>query len=403
MSNIKLAIVGATGAVGREFLRILAEQEFPAENLFLVASSKSAGKSIKYFEKIIEIEDLQLFDFSKASVAFFSAGSSVAESYASKAIEKGCTVIDNSSFFRNRDDIELIVPEVNGSRLEDLSLPSIIANPNCSTAQMVVSLKPFHDLFKIKRVDVATYQSVSGTGQSATEELKEQSRKILDGEQHSNNVYPVQIAFNALPLAGDILENDYSEEEMKLTIETKKIFSSDIEVSATCVRVPVQRGHGEVIHLETEKEINLEEVKDSINNQNGLILCDSDEDYFPTPVTHAENSNEVFIGRLRKDLWKDNRANFWIVSDNLRKGAAWNSYQILSSLIKNKSHELLNDEYAEVGDPIDARLNLAVSYIEMGKAYDAKAIIYEVFDLSPNFEQKNKADTLLQRINDQGS
>ena len=152
-----------------------------------------------------------------------------------------------------------------------------------------------------------------------------------------------------------------------------------------------------------EKEINLEEVKDSINNQNGLILCDSDEDFFPTPVTHAEKSNEVFIGRLRKDLWKDNRANFWIVSDNLRKGAAWNSYQILSSLIKNKSHELLNDEYAEVGDPIDARLNLAVSYIEMGKAYDAKAIIYEVFDLSPNFEQKNKADSLLQKINDQGS
>ena len=213
----------------------------------------------------------------------------------------------------------------------------------------------------------------------------------------------MQIAFNTLPLAGDILENNYSEEEMKLTTETKKIFSDDIEVSATCVRVPVQRGHGEVIHLETEKEINLEEVKDSINNQNGLILCDSDEDFFPTPVTHAEKSNEVFIGRLRKDLWKDNRANFWIVSDNLRKGAAWNSYQILSSLIKNKSHELLNDEYAEVGDPIDARLNLAVSYIEMGKAYDAKAIIYEVFDLSPNFEQKNKADTLLQKINDQGS
>ena len=167
MSNIKLAIVGATGAVGREFLRILAEQQFPAENLFLVASSKSAGKAIKYFEKIIEIEDLQLFDFSKASVAFFSAGSSVAESHASQAIEKGCTVIDNSSFFRNRDDLELIVPEVNGSRLEDLNLPAIIANPNCSTAQMVVALKPFHDLFKIKRVDVATYQSVSGTGQGS--------------------------------------------------------------------------------------------------------------------------------------------------------------------------------------------------------------------------------------------
>ena len=262
MSNIKLAIVGATGAVGREFLRILAEQQFPAENLFLVASSKSAGKAIKYFEKIIEIEDLQLFDFSKASVAFFSAGSSVAESHASQAIEKGCTVIDNSSFFRNRDDLELIVPEVNGSRLEDLNLPAIIANPNCSTAQMVVALKPFHDLFNIKRVDVATYQSVSGTGQSASDELKEQSRKILDGEEHSNNVYPVQIAFNALPLAGDILENNYSEEEMKLTTETKKIFSDDIEVSATCVRVPVQRGHGEVIHLETEKEINIEEVKE---------------------------------------------------------------------------------------------------------------------------------------------
>lgn len=332
MFKKRLAIVGATGAVGRVFLELLEEKYPGPKDLFLLASKRSAGKKIKCGFQDFVIEDLDNFDFSQADIAFFSAGSEIAEKYAPLAVSKGCSVIDNSSRFRGDDDKALIVPEVNAHVLKDIEFPAIIANPNCSTAQLLVALKPVHDLFIIKRVDVATYQSVSGSGKIGIDELTMQTKDFLDKNKVSVNVYDAQIAFNVIP-AGDRLDNNYTNEEMKMTWETNKILDQDIQLTATCTRVPVYFGHSEAVHIETKKVIDLDKLINAMKLQSGLDVYPSDDLSAPNAVDQAEGKNPVSIGRIRKDLWSDYRINFWVVADNLRKGAALNSLQILDELI----------------------------------------------------------------------
>ena len=332
MLNKKLAIVGASGAVGRVFLELLDEMYPGDKDLFLVASSRSAGNSISCGKQEFIIEDIENFDFSKVDIAFFSAGAETAKKYAPIAVSQGCTVIDNSSQFRTDDEKLLIVPEVNAQDLENFKYPGIISNPNCSTAQLVVALKPINDLFQIERVDVASYQSVSGTGKEGIDELIEQTKNFLDNKEISPKVYGAQIAFNVIP-AGDILKNNYTNEEMKMSFETNKILSKDIKLSASCVRVPVLYGHSLAVHVETKKEIELDLLISQIKNQKGLDYFDPKDFISPNVVDHAEGKNPVSVGRLRLDLWNSNRVNFWVVADNLRKGAALNSLQILDELL----------------------------------------------------------------------
>ena len=327
-----IAIIGATGAVGHKLLSTIFERDFPVNKIYLVASKKSIGKIIKYKNKEFVVESIESFDFSKVEIAFFSAGAETAEKYAPIAVSKGCTVIDNSSQFRTDLDKPLIVPEVNSKDLKNFKLPGIIANPNCSTAQLVVALKPIHDLFKIERVDVASYQSVSGTGKEGIDELLEQTESFLNKKEIKPRVYGAQIAFNVIP-AGDILENNYTNEEMKMSFETNKILDKDIKLSATCSRVPVLFGHSLAVHVETKKEIDLNLLRDEIKKQKGLDIFESQDFTSPNAVDHAEGKNPVSVGRLRLDLWKNNRINFWVVADNLRKGAALNSLQILDELL----------------------------------------------------------------------
>ena len=332
MFNKKLAIVGASGAVGRVFLELLDEIYPGNKDLFLVASMRSAGNSISCGKQEFIIEDIKNFDFSKVDIAFFSAGAETAKKYAPIAVSQGCTVIDNSSQFRTDDEKLLIVPEVNAKDLKNFKSPGIISNPNCSTAQLVVALKPIHDLFQIERVDVASYQSVSGTGKEGIDELIEQTKNFLDNKEISPKVYGAQIAFNVIP-AGDILENNYTNEEIKMSFETNKILSKDIQLSASCARVPVLFGHSLAVHVETKKEIELDQLISQIKIQKGLDYFDPKDFTSPNVVDHAEGKNPVSVGRLRVDLWNSNRVNFWVVADNLRKGAALNSLQILDELL----------------------------------------------------------------------
>ena len=332
MFKKKLAIIGASGAVGRVFLELLDEMYPGNKNLFLVASRRSAGNSISCGKQEFIIEDIENFDFSRVDIAFFSAGAETAKKYAPIAVSQGCTVIDNSSQFRTDVEKLLIVPEVNSQDLKNFKSPGIISNPNCSTAQLVVALKPIHDLFQIERVDVASYQSVSGTGKEGIDELIQQTKNFLDNEEISPKVYGAQIAFNVIP-AGDILKNNYTNEEMKMSFETNKILSKDIKLSASCVRVPVLYGHSLAVHVETKKEIELDLLVSQIKNQKGLDYFDPKDFISPNVVNHAEGKNPVSVGRLRLDLWNSNRVNFWVVADNLRKGAALNSLQILDELL----------------------------------------------------------------------
>ena len=337
MSN-KLAIVGGTGAVGRVFIEYLKTHELPIDEIKIVASSRSAGKSIHLNGSEIVVEDIENFDFSSVNFAFFSAGSEVAKKFAPIAKESGCTVIDNSSCFRKDKEFPLIIPEVNGELLDNMKLPQIISNPNCSVSQLLVAIKPIHDLYKVKRVDVATYQSVSGTGKEAIDELTDQSKNFLEGNEVKKNIYSSQIAFNVLPGANrPKLDNGYTEEEMKMTWEAQKILDESIQVTASCARVPVFYGHSEAVHIETELEINLDEMISKMQSFPGLKVINSDTEFHPTPFDDAEGKDEVFVGSIRKDLWKENRVNLWVISDNLRKGAALNSMQILKRLIEKQN------------------------------------------------------------------
>lgn len=330
--SLVVGVVGATGAVGQEMVKVLEERDFPVKELRLFASHRSKGKEVNFKGAKVVVEDLSEADFSGIQVALFSAGSKISREYAPKFVEKGATVIDNSKAFRMYPNVPLVVPEVNP---EDVKWHrGIIANPNCSTIQMVVALKPIYDRVGIKRVVVSTYQAVSGTGYKAITELEEEVKAYVEGKEYSPSVYPYQIAFNALPHIGPFENNGYTEEEMKMLNETRKIIGDpNIMVSATTVRVPVFRAHSEAITLETIEKITASEVKALLKEAKGVkVVDDPKENLYPLAID-AAYKDEVFVGRIREDLAFRKGISFWVVSDNLRKGAALNAVQIAELLI----------------------------------------------------------------------
>ncbi|WP_116363967.1 aspartate-semialdehyde dehydrogenase [Parahaliea mediterranea] len=331
-----VAVVGATGAVGETMIEILEQRNFPVRNLYPLASSRSAGKTIKFKGKSVTVTDLAEFDFSKAQIGLFSAGGSISEEFAPKAAAAGCVVIDNTSHFRRDEDIPLVVPEVNPEALAQYTNRNIIANPNCSTIQMLVALKPIYDAVGIERINVCTYQAVSGTGKEAIEELAGQTARLLNGQDAECEVYPKQIAFNALPHIDTFQDNGYTREEMKMVWETQKIFGDDsIQVNPTCVRIPVFFGHSEAVHIETRDKISVEKVRELLAGADGVTLMDERADGgYPTAVTEAAGKDPVFVGRIREDISHPRGLNLWIVADNVRKGAALNSVQIAESMIR---------------------------------------------------------------------
>ena len=331
---MNIAIVGATGNVGRKIIEVLEKKNFPVDNLYFVASSKSAGKKLKFKKKEIAVENLETFDFSKVQVTFFSAGGKVSEQYAPLAA-KHSIVIDNSSHFRMDPDVPLIVPQVNSSDLNNVK-KNIIANPNCSTAQLVIVIKPLHDLFKITRVVISTYQSTSGAGKAPMDELVEQTKLSLENKKITSKNFTKQIAFNAIPHIDLFVDEGYTKEELKMVNETKKIIDDKIELTATCVRIPVMVSHAESLNIEFEQSFTLEKIRDALNNANGCKVIDERKDGgYITPI-EAEGKNETFISRIRKDKSKKNSINLWCVSDNLLRGAALNAVEIAEAYIKNK-------------------------------------------------------------------
>ncbi|MEY3667081.1 MAG: hypothetical protein RL572_621 [Pseudomonadota bacterium] len=337
MKTYNVAVVGATGAVGETLISILEERNFPVDELFLLASERSAGTRLMFRGKPVTVQNLADFDFSKAQIGLFSAGGSVSAQYAEKAGRAGCVVIDNTSHFRYEADIPLVVPEVNPGRIADYRNRNIIANPNCSTIQMLVALKPIYDKVGIERINVATYQAVSGTGKLAIEELAKQTADLLNGRTPVNKVYPKQIAFNVLPQIDVFLDNGYTKEEMKMSWETKKILGDEsVRVNATCVRVPVFYSHSEAVHIETRSPISVEDVRALLANAPGVVLMDERKPGgYPTAVGDSAGKDAVLVGRIRADISHPNGLNLWIVSDNVRKGAALNSVQIAEVLIKD--------------------------------------------------------------------
>ena len=328
---MNLAIIGASGNVGRKTIEILEKSKLSLDNLFLVASLKSAGEKIIFKGKEIEIENLENYDFSKAQITFFAAGSLIAKEWAPKAAKK-TIVIDNSSYFRMQNDVPLVVPEVNPEALDEHK--NIIANPNCSTMQMVLVLKPLHDEYKIKRVIVSTYQAVSGAGKAAMDELFEQTKNYLDGKKIVSKNFSKQIAFNLIPHIDEFNKDGYTKEELKMTNETKKILDEKINVSATCVRVPVKTGHSESINIEFENSYDLENIKKILEQSPGCKVIDEHKDGgYITPI-EAEGDYTTYISRIRKDNSNEKAINLWVVSDNLLKGAALNTVQIAERLMK---------------------------------------------------------------------
>jgi aspartate-semialdehyde dehydrogenase len=331
----KVAVVGATGAVGREMLTTLAERNFPADEIIALASARSAGGQVSYGDKdVLTIHDLAKHDFSTTDIALFSAGGDVSKEYAPKAGKAGCVVIDNSSAFRMDPDVPLVVPEVNGDAVGKYGKKNIIANPNCSTAQLVMALKPLHDAFGVKRVVVSTYQSVSGAGKDGMDELFNQTRAVYVNDPIEKTQFTKQIAFNVIPHIDVFMDDGFTKEEWKMRVETRKILDPDIEVVATCVRVPVFVGHAEAVFIETKKPIDEQGATDVLRNFPGVIVIDhrADEGY----VTPQESAGEdaVYVSRIRKDPTVKNGLVFWCVSDNLRKGAALNAVQIAETLIE---------------------------------------------------------------------
>jgi len=331
---MNIAIVGATGNVGRKIIEVLEKKNFPVSNLYFVASSKSAGSKLKFKGKEIEVENLETFDFSKAKITFFSAGGKISEQYVPTAAQESI-VIDNSSFFRMDPDVPLIVPQVNSNDIKNMK-KNIIANPNCSTAQLVIVLKPLHDLFKIKRVVISTYQSTSGAGKAPMDELVEQTKLSLENKKITSRNFTKQIAFNAIPHIDMFVNDGYTKEEIKMVDETKKILDKSIELTATCVRIPVMVSHAESLNIEFEKPFTLEKIHEALNNAEGCKVLDERKNGgYITPV-EAEGKNETFISRIRKDNSNKNTINLWCVSDNLLRGAALNSVEIAEAYLKNK-------------------------------------------------------------------
>ncbi len=328
-----IAIVGATGNVGRKTLEVLEKKDLSIDNLYLLASSKSVGKKINFKGVDHDIHDLESFDFSKVKISFFAAGGKISEKFAEKAA-KNCLVIDNSSHFRMDPEVPLVVPQVNSEDLKNIK-KNIIANPNCSTAQLVIALKPLHDLFSIKRIVVSTYQSVSGGGKAPMDELIEQTKLVLDGKKVKSKNFTKQIAFNAIPQIDIFSDDGYTKEELKMTNETKKILDNKIDLTATCVRLPISVSHSESVNIQFEKSFSIKKVKEALDNFEGCKVIDERMDgHYSTPV-EAEGKDETFISRIREDKTIKNGLNLWIVSDNLLRGAALNSVEIAETLIKN--------------------------------------------------------------------
>lgn len=332
--ELNVAIVGATGAVGETFLTVLSERNVPIKTLYPLASARSVGKTVSFKRQELDVLDLAEFDFSKVDIALFSAGGAVSKEYAPKAAAAGCIVIDNTSCFRYEEDIPLVIPEVNAHRIADYTKRGIIANPNCSTIQMLVALKPLYDAVGIKRINVATYQSVSGTGKKAVSELIAQVGDLLNGRPAKCEVYPQQIAFNALPHIDQFEDNGYTREEMKMVWETHKIMEDDaIMVNPTAVRVPVLYGHSEAIHVELGVHLSAKEARDLLAKAPGVSVVDnSAKASYPTALANAVGHDEVFVGRIREDISHANGLNLWVVADNIRKGAATNAVQIAEIL-----------------------------------------------------------------------
>jgi aspartate-semialdehyde dehydrogenase len=334
---IDIAVVGATGVVGEAMLEILAERKFPVGKVYALASERSVGKEVDFGHRTLVVDDLAEFDFSTVQIAFFSAGASVSEEYVPRATAAGCTVIDNTSQFRYDDEIPLVVPEVNAEKIADYKNSGIIANPNCSTIQMVVALKPIYDAVGIKRINVATYQAVTGAGKRAAEELAKQTGTLLNARPLEIAAGAKQIAFNVVPQIDALQDNGYTREEMKMVWETQKILGDeDVAVNPTAVRVPVFYGHSEAIHVETEGKISADEVRELLRKAPGVELVDGvDPGQYPTAVSESSGQDPVFVGRVREDISHPCGINLWVVADNIRKGAALNSVQIAEILAEN--------------------------------------------------------------------
>jgi aspartate-semialdehyde dehydrogenase len=330
-------VVGATGLVGETMIKVLEERDFPVSELYPLASSRSLGKTVKFRDKGYAVDDLAEFDFSKADIGLFSAGSEISREFAPKAAAAGCIVIDNTSEFRYQDDIPLVIPEVNPHTIAQYKTRGIIANPNCSTIQMLVVLKPIHDAVGVERVNVATYQSVSGAGKEAVEELANQTVALLNGQgPQKGKVIPKQIAFNVVPQIDAFQDNGYTKEEMKMVWETHKIMEDKtIRVNPTAVRVPVFFGHSEAVHIETRKKITVTEARALLRKAPGVeVLDERKPGGYPTAATEAANRDTVYVGRIREDISTECGLNLWVVADNVRKGAATNSVQIAEILVR---------------------------------------------------------------------
>jgi aspartate-semialdehyde dehydrogenase len=331
--SLRVAVVGATGNVGREMLEILHERLFPADEVIAIASRSSVGTEVSYGEKTLKVKDLEAFDFSSVDLVLMSAGGKVSKEWSPKIGAAGAVVIDNSSAWRMDPRVPLIVPEVNPDAIADYSKLNIIANPNCSTAQLVVALKPLHDRAKIKRVVVATYQSVSGAGKDAMDELWTQTRALYVNDEVKSEHFPKQIAFNVIPHGGDFMEDGYTTEEWKIEVETKKILDKNIKLTATCVRVPVFVGHSEAVNLEFENEISAQEAREILREAPGVLVIDKHEDAgYATPLD-CVGEFATFVSRIREDHTVENGLSLWVVSDNLRKGAALNAVQIAELML----------------------------------------------------------------------
>jgi aspartate-semialdehyde dehydrogenase len=330
-------VVGATGLVGSQILSILEQRDFPVDKLFPLASARSVGRTVRFKGQDVPVQDLDTFDFSQAQIGLFSAGGSVSAVHAPRAGAAGCVVIDNTSQFRYQDDIPLVIAEVNPQHLAGYTRHNIIANPNCSTMQMLVALKPLHDAAGITRINVATYQSVSGGGQKAMNELRQQAEAVVRGEPVKAEVIAKQIAFNCVPQIDVFMDNGYTKEEMKMHWETQKIFGDPtIQVNATAVRVGVFIGHAEAVHIETRKKLTEAQARELLANAPGVVVMDERRPGgYPTQVTEATGTDEVYVGRIREDYSHPQGLNLWIVSDNVRKGAALNTVQLAEALVRD--------------------------------------------------------------------
>ncbi len=334
MSGRRIAVAGATGNVGREILNILAERNFPADDVVALASKNSIGKKVSYGDKTLSVKALDDYDFSDTKIALFSPGGKISAIHGPRAASQGCVVIDNTSHFRMDENVPLVVPEVNPEAIADYTKSGIIANPNCSTIQMVVALKPLHEIAKIKRVVCATYQAVSGGGKEAMDELFDSTKKIYQNEMMEPKKFSKRIAFNVIPQIDVFMEDGVTKEEWKMKVETKKILDPSIELEVTCVRVPVFNGHSEAINIEFENEISVEEAREALEESDGIVVIDRPEEMkFVTPA-EISTQDPVFISRIRKDPSVKNGLSLWVVADNLRKGAALNAVQIAELLVE---------------------------------------------------------------------